>query len=231
MPKKSRYGNWITSGVFRLFYGQWLPDTQTGLRAFRREELELMRQVEGERYEYEMRVLIACARAGIPMESITIETVYENNNEGSHFHPLRDSYRIYKVILGSFVKFMGTSILCVAIDQGLAWLLRDVLLLNLGIDHNGLIWASGLLARLVSSVCNYQLNKSLVFKLRGSARTAVWRYVLLCVAVICVSNLCVQLLSAVGMEEGVAKIICDTVLYFLNYSVQNRWVFREEEAA
>lgn len=187
--------------------------------------------MEGERYEYEMRVLIACARAGIPMESITIETVYENNNEGSHFHPLRDSYRIYKVILGSFVKFMGTSILCVAIDQGLAWLLRDVLLLNLGIDHNGLIWASGLLARLVSSVCNYQLNKSLVFKLRGSARTAVWRYVLLCVAVICVSNLCVQLLSAVGMEEGVAKIICDTVLYFLNYSVQNRWVFREEEAA
>ena len=173
----------------------------------------------------------ACARAGIPMESITIETVYENNNEGSHFHPLRDSYRIYKVILGSFVKFMGTSILCVAIDQGLAWLLRDVLLLNLGIDHNGLIWASGLLARLVSSVCNYQLNKSLVFKLRGSARTAVWRYVLLCVAVICVSNLCVQLLSAVGMEEGVAKIICDTVLYFLNYSVQNRWVFREEETA
>lgn len=231
VPKKSRYGNWITSGVFRLFYGQWLPDTQTGLRAFRREELELMRHVEGERYEYEMRVLIACARAGIPMESITIETVYENNNEGSHFHPLRDSYRIYKVILGSFVKFMGTSILCVAIDQGLAWLLRDVLLLNMGIDHNGLIWASGLLARLVSSVCNYQLNKSLVFKLRGSARTAVWRYVLLCVAVICVSNLCVQLLSAVGMEEGVAKIICDTVLYFLNYSVQNRWVFREEEAA
>lgn len=29
VPKKSRYGNWITSGVFRLFYGQWLPDTQT----------------------------------------------------------------------------------------------------------------------------------------------------------------------------------------------------------
>ena len=142
VPKKSRYGNWITSGVFRLFYGQWLPDTQTGLRAFRREELELMRQVEGERYEYEMRVLIACARAGIPMESITIETVYENNNEGPHFHPLRDSYRIYKVILGSFVKFMGTSILCVAIDQdwrGFAGRQPR----NLGIDHNGLIWPAG----------------------------------------------------------------------------------------
>lgn len=44
-----------------------------------------MQEVEGDRYEYEMRVLIACARAGIPMESITIETVYENGNEGSAF--------------------------------------------------------------------------------------------------------------------------------------------------
>lgn len=231
VPKRSRYGNWTTSGVFRLFYGQWLPDTQTGLRAFRREELGLMRQVEGDRYEYEMRVLMACARAGIPIVSITIETVYENNNEGSHFHPLRDSYRIYKVLLGSFVKFLCTSILCVVIDQGLAWILRDVLLLNLGIDHTGIIWVSGLAARLISSVCNFLLNKSLVFKLRGSAKKAVWRYTLLCVAVICVSNLCVQLFSTLGMDEGVVKAVCDTVLYFLNYNVQNRWVFREEETA
>lgn len=230
VPKRSRYGNRVTSGVFRLLYGQWLPDTQTGLRAFRREELPLMLGVEGDRYEYEMRVLIACARANIPMESITIETVYENNNEGSHFHPLRDSYRIYKVILGSFVMFAGTSLLCVAIDQGVAWLLRDVLLLNLGIDHTGIIWASGFLARIVSSVCNFTLNRSLVFKLRGSARRAVWRYALLCVAVICVSNLCVQLLSAIGWEEGLAKALCDTALYFLNYHVQSRWVFQDEEA-
>ena len=34
VPPKSRWGNRITSGVFRLLYGQWLPDTQTGLRAF-----------------------------------------------------------------------------------------------------------------------------------------------------------------------------------------------------
>ena len=116
VPKKSRYGNWITSGVFRLFYGQWLPDTQTGLRAFRREELELMRQVEGDRYEYEMRVLIACARAGIPMESITIETVYENNNAGSHFHPWRDSARVYRALFGPVVKYALASLAGTAVD-------------------------------------------------------------------------------------------------------------------
>ena len=73
IPPKSRSGNKITSAVFKLLYGQYLPDTQTGLRAFRKEELPFMTEVEGERYEYEMKVLIACSRARIPMIPVTIE--------------------------------------------------------------------------------------------------------------------------------------------------------------
>lgn len=231
VPSRSRYGNRTTSVIFKLLYGQWLPDTQTGLRAFPREDLSFMLNVEGERYEYEMKVLIACAREGIPMIPITIETIYENDNAGSHFHPIRDSYRIYKVILGSFVKFMGTSLLCVLIDQGLAWLFRDVILQGIaGIDHDGIIWASGLIARLISSVVNFSLNRSFVFKLKGSTKTAVWRYAMLCVAVICISNLCVILLEKIGWNAGIAKVVCDTLLYFVNYQIQNRWVFKEEEA-
>ena len=37
IPPKSRSGNKITSVIFKLLYGQYLPDTQTGLRAFRKE--------------------------------------------------------------------------------------------------------------------------------------------------------------------------------------------------
>ena len=82
IPPKSRSGNKITSAVFKLLYGQYLPDTQTGLRAFRKEELPFMTEVEGERYEYEMKVLIACSRARISMIPVTIETIYENNKIG-----------------------------------------------------------------------------------------------------------------------------------------------------
>ena len=123
IPPKSRSGNRITSTVFKALYGQWLPDTQTGLRAFRREEIPFMIDVEGERYEYEMKVLIACSRAKIPMIPVTIETIYENGNEGTHFHPIRDSWRIYKVILGSFIRFMGASLICFLVD----WLLFNLL--------------------------------------------------------------------------------------------------------
>ena len=134
VPPKSRSGNKITSVIFKLLYGQYLPDTQTGLRAFRKEELPFMAEVEGERYEYEMKVLIACSRARIPMIPITIETIYENENEGTHFHPIRDSYRIYKVILGGFVKFMGTSLICFLVDQLLFNLFKGWLFPLLGIN-------------------------------------------------------------------------------------------------
>lgn len=112
VPPKSRHGNKITSAIFRLLYGVYLPDTQTGLRAFRMADLPFMLDVPGERFEYEMQVLIACARAKLPMIPIEIETVYENENAGTHFHPIRDSYRIYKVILGNFLLYASSSVIC-----------------------------------------------------------------------------------------------------------------------
>ena len=229
IPPKSRTGNRITSTVFKLLYGQWLPDTQTGLRAFRREELPFMAEVEGERYEYEMKVLIACARAGIPMIPVTIETIYENGNEGTHFHPVRDSWRIYKVILGSFFRFMGSSLFCVLIDQVAAFILREWLLPGWGVPA-GSLWnvnISGWGARLISSVVNYTLNKNLVFRQKGNGRNTALRYALVCVIVICISNLGVWLLGRIGMAGWLAKLLMDTVLYFLSYRLQQAWVFRE----
>lgn len=230
VPPKSKSGNRITSLVFRALYGQYLPDTQTGLRAFRREELPFMLEVEGQRYEYEMKVLIACRRAGIPMIPVTIETIYEQDNAGTHFHPIRDSWRIYKVILGSFFRFMGVSLFCFAVDQLLAGLLRELLLPALGLSAKT-FWntqISGWGARLVSSVINFRLNRKLVFHAEDTGRSAAVRYAVLCIGIICVSNLGVWLLGLAGLSGWLAKILMDTVLYIVSYSMQDRWVFRKE---
>lgn len=230
IPPKSRTGNRITSAVFKALYGQYLPDTQTGLRAFRREELPFMAEVEGKRYEYEMKVLIACSRAGIPMIPVTIETIYENNNEGSHFHPLRDSWRIYKVILGSFFRFTAASLTSVAADQGV------FNLMNLAVFGNGaakdpkLILASTVIARVVSATVNFLLNRNMVFKDRGNAGKAFARYAALSVCLMLMSAAGTWLLGMTGMSSTVAKMITDTLLYFVSYRVQSRWVFRGEEA-
>ena len=230
IPPKSRSGNKITSVVFKLLYGVWLPDTQTGLRAFRREDLPFMLNVTGERYEYEMKVLIACATSKIPLIPVDIETIYENGNEGTHFHPIRDSYRIYKVILGSFIRFMGVSLFCFAIDQILALILRTWVLPPAGLARGSMmnLQVSGWCARLVSSVVNFFLNKNLVFRSKGKTGRTALKYAVLCVCIITVSNAGVWLLGQIGMVDWLAKILMDAMLYFVSYRIQQQWVFKEE---
>ncbi len=237
IPPKSRTGNKITSAVFKLFYGVWLPDTQTGLRAFRREDLSFMLNVSGERYEYEMKVLIACAISKIAMIPVTIETIYENGkNEGTHFHPVRDSYRIYKVILAGFIKFMGASLICFLFDQLLFNLFKGWLFPLLGIRLNFNLFSgmrvdntslANYTARLFSAFLNFRLNKDLVFRVRGGKGTGL-RYACTAICIIILSTLGIKALGLIGIAPWLAKLIVDTVLYFLSYRIQRKWVFHEE---
>ena len=228
VPPKSRAGNRFTSVLFFLLYGQWLQDTQTGLRAFRREDLEFMIGVEGERFEYEMNVLIACTRQGLPMIPITIETVYENENRGTHYHPLRDSMRIFRVILRGFVKFMGVSLLCFLVDQVLFNVLNLAVFGNGAVKAAQIILISTALARAVSAGLNFALNKSFVFKLKGHTAGALARYLILAAGIMLLSAGGVWLLGQIGMSSTVAKLIVDFLLYFLSYRVQQKWVFAEK---
>ena len=225
IPPKSRFGNKTTSAVFKLLYGQWLPDTQTGLRAFKREDLQFMIDVPGERFEYEMQVLIACARANIKMVPITIETVYENDNAGTHFHPIRDSYRIYKVILGNFIRFMGASIVSFLIDNGVFALMENIVLAGMG---PGREFIATVVARLISAPCNFLMNKNFVFSSKGG-KQAFLRYVILAAGILLISAVGVELLmKLLGFAPALAslvKIVVDTVLYLVSYRVQNKWVF------
>ena len=233
VPARSRKGNKITSAVFWALYGQYLPDTQTGLRAFRREELSFMIDVSGERYEYEMNVLIACARASIPMIPLTIETVYENDNAGSHFHPVRDSIRIYKVILGNFIKFMGASIASFLIDQGVFALMEFVVLSRVNWALPSIQGLSTLVARLVSAPCNFLMNRSFVFRFKQNTAVTALKYAALAISLLVLSWLGVALLGLLGMPkflDTLSKLIIDTILYFLSYRVQNKWIFREDKA-
>jgi len=99
VPLRSRFGNAVTRLVFRLMTGAYVRDTQTGLRAFLDSMQDFMIAIAGERYEYEMNVLLTCARDGVKVREIDIKTVYIDNNASSHFNALKDSWRIYRTIL------------------------------------------------------------------------------------------------------------------------------------
>ena len=104
VPARSSFGNNLTRKVFKLATGVKVQDTQTGLRAFNGELIPRLLRIKGNRYEYEMNMLLELASSGISIKEMEIETIYINDNEGSHFNPFKDSVRIYKEII-KFVLF------------------------------------------------------------------------------------------------------------------------------
>jgi len=101
VPFRSWWGNNWTVMLFSIFYGKRIPDTQTGLRAFGRVILANLLKVPGTGYEYEMAVLCRAARSRMQLRFVPISTIYEDDNSSSHFRPLRDTVRIYRVLFGN----------------------------------------------------------------------------------------------------------------------------------
>lgn len=226
IPAKSLMGNRLTSAIFALFFGRYLPDTQTGLRAFGPRLTGLMCEILGERFEYETRVLIFCIRSKIPLIEVPIQTIYENENKGTHFHPIKDSFKIISVITSDFMKFISTSILCAAVDMGLAWVMFDLLReIFTGADFIRIMIAT-VAARFVSIGVNYSLNKNLVFGNEHTGENSLYRYLALCAINMILSAISVYLLhTLLNMDEKIAKVICDVILFLFNYQLQSRWVF------
>ena len=137
-------------------------DTQTGLRGFDRPGMKLFMDVKGDRYEYEMNMLLKASEEDMPIKEITITTVYLEENKSSHFNPLKDSLRIYKSIL----KFAASSFLAFLLDylvflilhrvfRALGWFMPG---LNIGKLHLGPKEAANAFARVVSSCANFYMH-------------------------------------------------------------------------
>ena len=212
VPARSRIGNTATSALFWLATGWKLKDTQTGLRAFPVALLPALLEVQGDRYEYELRVLLHLAKFRHPVTQIPIETIYEAGNPTSHFRPLQDSARIWAPLL----KFAASSGVATIIDYVL------VLVLN---ALTGALFFPVIAARLVSASVNFAINRR-VFEATGvPLRRSALRYAALAVAVIAGSYTMLAVLTGIGMPLWIAKIIADTTMYLVSYSAQSRYVF------
>jgi glycosyltransferase involved in cell wall biosynthesis len=105
VPRRSYMGNTITSLCFKLFYGYYLKDTQTGLRGIPTSELGWMLELSGERYDFEINMLIKARRRKLDFLEIGIDTIYFDNNAGSHYGSFKDSARIFCKLIGGLIHY------------------------------------------------------------------------------------------------------------------------------
>ncbi|WP_455717167.1 GtrA family protein [Anaerosporobacter sp.] len=219
VPARSQFGNTLTRGIFRLATKVSVKDTQTGLRAFAYSMIPYLKSIEGDRYEYEMNVLLQCARDGIALKEVPIETIYLEGNQSSHFRVIKDSYRIYKEI----IRFSCSSLLSFLIDYGM-FSIWNVIFGALGMHQ--VIAMSNLGARFISSICNYTMNKKYVFKDKESVHSSAVKYFTLVVAILAMNTLLLMILvHTILPNPYAAKIIVEIIMFIVSYYVQKHFVF------
>lgn len=99
VPRKNAFGNKLTSRVFQVLFGTYISDTQTGLRGFHSSDIDWLLAIKGERFEYEMNMLMLGVHQGLSFQEVTIQTLYFGEKPASHYKTFRDSGRIAKQIL------------------------------------------------------------------------------------------------------------------------------------
>ena len=209
-----------------------LSDTQTGLRAIPYEYLKPFCDIEGERFEYETNMLLQMKRLGIGFVEQSIETVYEDENSGSHYNAFKDSWRIFKIMF----KFLLSSGAAALIDFVAFYLLLRLFGAKWGVSAT--VYAT-IIARVFSSFVNFNANKSLVFRNQGHYQRSLVRYYLLCVVQTALSAGLVTLFSRlIGQALGHAvpaivatlvKVVVDVTLFFISYGIQREWVFSTKD--
>ena len=222
VPLRSQLGNGVTRLVYRLSSGIRVSDTQTGLRAFSADWIPFLLGIDGDRYEYEMNVLLACARQKIPMREVSIATIYENRNASSHFHTIRDSVRIYRDIL----KFAGSSLIGFAVDYSLYSLLV-ILTAPWGAVSVPL---SNVAARIVSATTNYTINRNLVFHSRESVLRTGTQYFTLAACILCGNTLLLSwLVGGLGVNRFAAKLVTEVTFFSISWIFQKLLIFKKRE--
>lgn len=226
VPFRSKFGNSITQFVFRYMAKTKVSDTQTGLRGFTFDLIPELLSIPGARYEYETYMLLHFSQTGRHIAECPIATVYENNNESSHFNPIKDSFKIYKAIF-SFskpAKFIISSMFAFLLDFFVLFGLWKLA----GVDKFisvGAAWA-------VSSLVNFLINRYYVFKAKNSFFSAFFQYYLLALVVMGLKNygLFIAMVQFTPIPHTLCKLLAELSFFILNYIAQKKLIFCKKGA-
>lgn len=245
VPFRSKWGNALTRFVFAVASGKRVYDTQTGLRAFGKEYLQCFSALRGDRYEYEMTMLMYAAENKIPITEVEIETIYESNNETSHFNPFKDSFKIYAVIFNNstllkclvsslasfFLEIAALSVLTHFITVGFA--VPDALI---GTPFDEFFDIAFVLSWLISSFFNYNVNRAWVFRSDVNYFKGLGEYYSLAVFTFLIKLLIYGVfknillgISGVILRNDLSDAISAVIMYVINYIVQKKFIFRKRK--
>ncbi|MBI5675811.1 MAG: bifunctional glycosyltransferase family 2/GtrA family protein [Nitrospirae bacterium] len=213
-PLRSLIGNVITRRLFSFLVGMKISDTQTGLRGIPRKYIPAFLQLDGERYEFEMSMLIAAKEHAIGLKEEPIGTIYIENNRASHFNPLIDSMKIYFLLIRfAFSSFFAASMDLVVFAVSYNFIFKSLL-------------SSIILGRLIASVINFSVNRRIVFHSSDSILKTVIKYYALTASIMVLAfSMISTMVNQFEMNVFLAKVLAEILLFMASFSIQRDFIF------
>lgn len=224
VPFRNRFGNKLSIYLFAFLGGVKVSDTQTGLRAIPRNFMRDLLEVKENRFEFETKMLVL-SKKKYPIKEIVIETVYEEKeNYVSHYNPIKDSVRIFRILIQQFFRFIISSLSSSVID--LVCFTIFVALLK----SKDIVWYAALstmLARIISATYNYSMNYYFVFGSKEKKGKSFVRYVCLAIVQMICSAVCITISIRIftNIHPTFLKLIIDTILFFISFYIQKIFIF------
>lgn len=215
IPLRSRFGNAATRTALRAASGLGLQDTQTGLRGYPPSLVGWLGTVDGERFEYEINLLLEAQRHGIAVHEVPIETIYIDDNASSHFRPLIDSIRVYLPL----IKCSMSSLVSFSLDFVLVLVLMAL---------TGNLALSVVVARICSATLNFTVNRRLVFDPAGRSPlpSSIARYAALAAGILVANyGILFVLHTSMSVALPIAKLATEAFLFGASFFIQKHLVF------
>jgi glycosyltransferase involved in cell wall biosynthesis len=214
VPLRSKIGNVVSRYIYRFLIGLNLSDTQTGLRGTPRRLMELSLAIRSNRYEFETEQIIAAKTARIQLREVPIQTVYIDDNSGSHFNPLLDSFRIYFVLLRYALSSIATA-------------LTDFVVFFILTANGMAVLGANMFARAFALWLQFMLLKKYVFK-SGAGLSIFVAYV----AYVFFSGYISAVMQGEFTEDVIAspllaKVVVESVIWIFNFMFLRDIIFRQ----
>ena len=167
-----------------------------------------------------MNVLLDAVRHKIPVTEERIETIYIDNNAGTHYNSFKDTMRIFKEV----IIFSISSLIGFLVDYA-----AFTLLTLIPCDWAHWTLACNVIARVISASVNFTINYKLVFKSKEKLWLAILKYALLAAFILgCNTALLWLLTEHAGMNKYLAKVLVEITMFITSWLVQRLFVFKKK---
>ena len=224
---KRRIINKLAGMAMTYLCGVDVKDVQTGLRIIPARYMKKLLSITGERFEYEINMLVELKYNNIATVEHIISKEKETTIRYANYNPIWDICRLIAVML----KYAASSLAATVVDVVVFYLIilsMDDTLLD--IDKSASMLLATVVGRVVSATFNCVVNKRTVFKSDKPMKWVIIKFYIFSLLRAGVSYLFVFGTSYVmgtyaDTATVIVKLIVDLILFFAGYGIQKKFIF------